>query len=120
MPRKHGVVARRVLASLDDELAASGLARGERLTWSAAEVELLSTLANSIDRRTRIATLWEQADDPKVIVKLSTELRQCDTAVMRLLRAIRTDVSGPDSQITVKNRRAANTRWDREHQRAHA
>lgn len=120
MPRKHGVAARRVLASLDAELAASGLARGEVLSWSAAEVEMRSMLATSIDRRTRIAALWEQSDDPKIIVKLSNELRQCDTAIMRLLKAIRTDVAGPESQMTLKNRRAANTRWDRERQRAHA
>jgi hypothetical protein len=103
-----------VLASLDAELAATGEARGERLSWTAAEVEMRSMLADTVDRRARMAGIWTRAKDPKIVVKLSVELRQLDNAIMKLLKAIRTDVPAPDSLTTVKNRRAANVRWERE------
>jgi hypothetical protein len=113
MPQKHTLAARKVLAALDAELLSAGRARGEALSWSTADVELREMLANGIDRRTRVAALYVAATDPKLIIKLSNELRQIDTATMRLLKAIETDVPQADSLTTVKARRAANTRWDR-------
>jgi hypothetical protein len=115
---KRSPAAQKVLDNLDAELAASGAARGEKLTWSAAELEMREILADTIDRRARVAALYAKARDPKVVVKLSVEVRQLDNAVMKLLKAIRTDVPAPESLTTIKNRRAANVRWERERQRA--
>jgi uncharacterized protein (DUF2237 family) len=117
MPHRHTLVARKVLASLDTELLSAGRARGEVLSWSAADIELREMLANGIDRRARVAALWDAATDTKLIVKLSSELRQIDTATMRLLKAINTDVPQDESLTIVKARRAANVRWQRERER---
>lgn len=103
-----------MLADLDAELAAAGEALGETLSWTAAEIEMREMLANTIDRRARVGTLYEQATDPKVIVKISLELRQLDGAVMKMMRSINTEVPQHDSLTTIKARRAANTRWEKE------
>ena len=50
-------------------------------------------------------------------MKLSNELRQCDTAIARLLAKIKTDVPQPDSVTSMKARRAVNVRWDKERAR---
>ncbi len=104
--------AQQVLDSLDAELAAVGEARGERLSWTAAECELREILAATIDRRERVIGFCERTRDRKLVVKLSAEIRQLDTAVGRLLKQIRTDVPQPESLTTIKARRAVNTRWD--------
>jgi hypothetical protein len=112
--RKRSAEALKVLADLDAELAAAGESLGEMLSWTAAEIEMREMLANTIDRRARVGTLYEQATDPKVIVKISVELRQLDGAVMKIMKAIKTEVPQQESMTTVKARRAANTRWERE------
>ena len=111
---KHTSAAVKVLADLDAELASSGEALGERLSWTTAELEMREMLAMTIDRRTGLTAMYARAKgvDPKV--KLSTEIRQCNTEVRRLLKEIRTDVAQPESLTTIKNRRAANIRWARE------
>jgi hypothetical protein len=111
---KRTPAAQKVLDDLDAELAATGKARGESLSWTTAEVEMREMLASTVDRRARVAGIWGRAKDPKIIVKLSVELRQLDNAVVKLLKAIRTDVPAPESLTTIKNRRAANIRWERE------
>jgi hypothetical protein len=116
--RKRSAEARKVLADLDAELAAAGEASGESLSWTAAEVEAREMLASTIDRRANIAGHYEKATDPKLIVKLSTELHQLDNAVAKLLKQIHTDVPSAESLTTVKARRAANVRWEREHAQA--
>ena len=117
MPFKHTQAARTVLAALDRELAAAGRARGEQLSWSVADVELREMLANGYDRRARVAALWAEATDVKLLVRLSNELRQCDTAIARLLAKIKTEVPQADSVASMKARRAVNVRWDKERAR---
>ena len=117
---KRTSAAQRVLADLDAELAAAGKARGEKLSWTAAERELREMLADTIDRRTRVSGIYDKASDAKVLVKLSNELRQLNTAVMRLLAAIRTDVPAPESLTSIKARRAVAVRWQNERERNRA
>jgi hypothetical protein len=117
---KRSAEAQKVLANLDAELAATGEARAEKLSWTAAELEMREMLAATIDRRTRVSAIWGKASDPKVIVKLSNELRQLDTQVMRMLKQIRTDVPAPESLTTIKARRAVNVRWANERDRQRA
>lgn len=114
MAMRHSAAASKVLDALDAELAANAARRGMELSWSAAENELREMLANTIDQRQRVETLLAKATDAKVVAKLSAEVRQLRTAVMRLLKEIRTDAATPESLTTVKARRAARARWDRE------
>lgn len=111
--RKYSSAAVRVLAALDAELASSGEALGERLFRSAAELEMREMLACAIDRRADVAALYDEATNAKVKVKLSNEIRQCNTEVRRLLKEISTDVQQPQSLTTIKAQRAVNIRWDR-------
>jgi hypothetical protein len=117
MGQRHCVEAKRVVTNLEAELAAAGQARGETLVWSAADRELIDMLVRDIDRRGGLRRRYAATRDAKMAVKLSNELRQIDTAIMRLLNAIRTDVPQPESLVTLKNRRAANVRWQRERER---
>lgn len=47
-------------------------------------------------------------------MKLSTELRLLEQSVARLLRQVKTDLPAAPSATTLKARRAANMRWERE------
>ena len=53
-------------------------------------------------------------DDVKNRVRLSTEIRQCDGLVSRLLARISTDIPERESKRTVAARRAVRARWDRD------
>lgn len=117
MTTKHTPAAVKLLADLDAELAASGAASGQRLSWTVRDEELRSILASTVDRRAHVAAVYQKATDPKRIVQLSNEIRQLDKAVGNLLKEIRTDVDAPESITTQKNRRAANIRWQRERER---
>jgi hypothetical protein len=112
---KRTAEAQELLDTLDAELAEVGEARGQQLSWTAAERELLSQLANTVDRRSHVRSLYEKVSgEPKVAVKVSVELRQLDKAVAGLLKQLHTDVPQQESVTTLKARRAANARWERE------
>ena len=82
--------------------------------WTAADRELLTLIGDTIDRRVDLAAHYANADDVKSRVKLSAELRLTEGALSRLLKQVQTDVPAPESQTTIKARRAARARWDRE------
>ena len=106
--------AQKLLDDLDRELAAAGEARGEPLVWSAAEIQARELLADTVDRRADVAARYDRARDTKVKLKVSQEVRQLDKAILFLLNAIRTDIPAPESLTTLKARRAAMARWDRQ------
>jgi len=106
-----------MLADLDADLAAAGGATGDRLEWTTEELVAREALADTIDRRARVAEIWATATDPKLVVKLSVELRQLDAAVMRPLKEINAEAPPPESLTTVKARNAVNVRWARERER---
>lgn len=47
-------------------------------------------------------------------LKISAEVRLLEGLAARLVRQIKTDLAGPESLATVKARRAAKRRWDRD------
>lgn len=100
-------------AELDKELAAAGAARGETLTWSAAEVAVLELICDEIDRKSALLGDYEAAEDAKARVRLSAEARLLEGSIARLLRQIKTDIPEAPSRTTVKAQHAANTRWSR-------
>ena len=57
---------------------------------------------------------WRESTDPKVQCKLSAEARLLEQSIARLLKQIKTDLPAPDGKKTVRARRAANARWDRD------
>jgi hypothetical protein len=116
---KRTEAAKRLLDELDAELASTGQQRGITLKWTAAERQTLSALADTVDRRGQLAGMFDgcDPDDAKNRVRISTEIRQCDTLIGRLLGQISTDLPAPESRRSQKARAAAVVRWDRERER---
>jgi hypothetical protein len=111
--------ARKVLRQWNAELASVGGALGEPLVWSAAEAELLELIASTIDRKCYLTTDYGKADSAGQRIALSGELRLVESQLARLLKQVYTDVPvGKPSAPTMKARKAANARWDRERARA--
>jgi hypothetical protein len=106
--------ARKVLQELDTDLAASSARAGTSLVWTAADRAILDAIAANIDRRVDLARDYESSTEAKVRVKLSAELRLLEGALARLLRQVQTDVPAPESQTTIKARRAANAHRESE------
>ena len=50
----------------------------------------------------------------KTRLKISAEVRLLEQVVARLVQQVKTDVAPADSRTTVKARRAANRRWERD------
>lgn len=103
-----------MLRELDYELAASSRRCGKSLVWTAADREMLSLIAANIDRKCQLSHEYDRAEDVKVRVKLSAELRLLEQALARLLRMIDTSELAAPSLTTIKARRAANARWAKE------
>ncbi|MGV0607372.1 hypothetical protein [Mycolicibacterium sp. XJ1904] len=99
---------------LDKELADAGLRSGQNLVWSAQEEAILGLILDEIDRKAVILNAWEEATDPKVVCKLSAEARLLEQSIARLLKSVKTDLPARESNKTMRARRAANTRWDRD------
>jgi hypothetical protein len=114
---EHCAAAMELLARLDADLAANAKRRGIDMFWETGDIEARKILADTMDRREKVQQLWGEATDPKRVVPLSNELRQLDSAVQRLLASIKTDIAEPESLTTIKARRAASTRWDKERAR---
>lgn len=114
---QHSAPARALLDALDAEMAENGRRRGITLSWSAADVELRDQLADLKDKEVRLQEMWHAATDPKIAVKLSNELRQCKTAIQRILGTLKLDVPRPKSHTSVRASNAANRRWDIERER---
>ena len=106
--------AKKIRRELDKERAAAGLRLGQNLVWSAGEEAILGLICDETDRKTRLLEAWEECTDPKVQCQLSAEARLLEQSIARLLKLIKTDLPAPESSKTVKARRAANARWERD------
>ncbi len=106
--------ARKVLRELTKELASSGTRQGQSLVWSASEATILGQIASILDRKHDFLAAYAAADEVKVRLKISAEVRLLEQAVARLVQQVKTDVAQPESRTTVKARRAANRRWERD------
>jgi hypothetical protein len=54
-----------------------------------------------------LAAHYAAAEDVKSRVMLAAELRLTESALARLLKQVATDIPAPESQVTIKARRAA-------------
>ena len=109
----RSAAARKLLAALDSELAAASERRGQTLVWTAAESAILDDIGAKVDRMVRLRRDWSRAEDPKLRVKLSGELRLLETSKARLLRLVTPDVPATPSLTTQKARKAAAARLGR-------
>jgi hypothetical protein len=104
-----------LLAELDAELEQASEERGgEPLEFSAAERATMALIADAVDRRVDLYADYRQADDAKLRMKLSGELRLLEASIARLLKGIRTDLPPEPSRISQKAKNAVNARWERE------
>jgi hypothetical protein len=116
-PEEHmtrSTEAQKLLDDLDDELRANGTHAGRVLTWSASERQLLAMIADAVDRRVDLKAQYHQASsdgEPKLLVKVSGELRMLEALAARLLKQISTEAPKAESMRSVKARRAVNVRW---------
>lgn len=100
-----------MLRDLNAELQASSAASGLPLEWSATEQVLIDQILDGIDRKSDLAVAYAAAaDEPKLRIKLSVEMRLLEQAVARLLKMVSTE---PAPQKSQKHVRAARARWDR-------
>ena len=106
--------SRRVLRQLDEELAAASHATGKPLVWTAADRELLTLIADTIDRKVQLRREYEASQSMSSRVKLSAEVRLLEGSLARLLKQVHTDIPQPVSATTLKAQHANRVRWDRE------
>lgn len=103
----------RVLAELDAELDANSERTGRNMAWTAAERQLLSLIADHVDRQVELQAMYDAAKEPRLKIALATELRLVQSGIARLLKQIDADPAepAPMSVRSMKARRAANSRW---------
>jgi hypothetical protein len=111
--------AQAVLAALDAELAKAAKEAGRDLVWSAAEREVLDLIGAQIDRKVELAQRYDEADQTRLKIALATEVRLTEVSIARLLKLIDTEVpeDAPLTATSMKARKAAQSRWDRERAR---
>src|SRR5690349_22427881 len=106
--------ARKVLRELEKEKAAAAAQLGQSLDWSAADTATLGQISSILDRKAQLLALYEGAEDVKMKVKLSGEVRLLEQAAARLALQVKTELpAARESHTTRKARRAATMRWDR-------
>jgi hypothetical protein len=106
--------ARKVLRELNRELASASARQGTNLVWSAAEAAILAQIASALDRKADFLAAYEAADEVKTRLRISAEVRLLEGLAARLVRCVKTDVGQPESMTSVKARKAAKRRWDRD------
>ena len=121
--------------AMDAELARVSGILGGALQWNTGEREVLATIASDLDRRAELQAALAACEDlgsPRAL-KLAQEIRLLGVGIARLVKGIQAEVSklvrqhqpepeqpSSESVVSMKARRAANTRWTRERLRQQA
>jgi GAF domain-containing protein len=103
----------RVLAELDAELDANSKRTGRNMAWTAAERQLLSLVADHVDRQVELQTMYEACGQTRTKLAIATELRLVQSGIARLLKQIDADPA-EDAPMSVRSRKAqkaAYSRW---------
>lgn len=104
-----------LLKSIDAAALKNAAKRGHsEIRWDHVETQQREQLADLVDRGQEMKVLFDAAEDPALKVKISNELRQIDKAIGNLVAAIKVDAEPAPSVTSIKARKAANARWDRE------
>src|ERR1700737_4591101 len=104
---------RRIVRDLQRELEQASAEQGRELVFSAAESAILGQISSILDRKREFLVLYQDAEDTKVKLKISAEVRLLEQAAARLVKDVKTDIPAPPGMRTVKAQRAARARWDR-------
>ncbi|MFN3004598.1 hypothetical protein [Mycolicibacterium wolinskyi] len=113
----RSAAARRVLRELGKELEEASEQVGETVELSASERAVLDLILDDFDRISDLKEAYAAAvesGETKLQIKVSTELRLLEQSAARLLKQIETDLPAAEDQTTVKQRAAANVRWERD------
>jgi hypothetical protein len=114
----HSAKALQLRKDLNRELTSVAQQSGQDLVWSTAEAALIERAMATVDRLQDLQRDYKAAETPKQRVAISTEIRLCDGQLERLLRRIKPEPQkAPETLTTIKNRAAANVRWQRERDR---
>jgi hypothetical protein len=109
----HCAEALAFLAELDAELAEKATALGSELVWSAAERVNRESAACVIDRLVQLTSASAACDDDKAWLKFSAERRLLEMSLLRLVKALSTDLPVQPSIRSRKAAKAAEARWRR-------
>ncbi len=109
---KHTPETRKLLRSLDAELAAKSRELGVPVQWTERERVVLELIGSNSDRKCDLSARYADAGDTKTRLRLSAELRLLEAALARLLKQLDTEPA-QSSPRSVKARHAANVRWSR-------
>lgn len=110
----HCTAARKLRRELNAELASVAQQTGQTLVWSTAEAVLIERAMSTVDRIADLQRDYDEAETPKQRLAISTEIRLCDGALARLLKAVRVEAPKQESLTTIRARHAANARWEGE------
>lgn len=116
----HTPQALAVLSALAAEASENAVDRGEPAwedgedDWTAAERVVLDMIAAAVDRRVDLEARYAQADEDKLRIKLSGELRLIQGHIAQLLKQVKTDVPPAPSRKSQKASQAATARWRRD------
>lgn len=103
---------RRIRRDLDKELESASAQAGVKLEFSASERAVLDLICDHFDRISDLKSAYQDAEEIKVRLALSTELRLLESSAARLLKQVRTDLPAPASKTSRRAQKAANTRWE--------
>jgi hypothetical protein len=128
MPMRRSTEARKLLESLNSELADASIGvapAGQKLAWSAEETQLLTMIGDTVDRKGYLARQFDDAETVTQRIAISVEIRLLESAAAKLLTQLRASVkqslqaASPHTGGNQRSRRAskaAHARWD-EHAR---
>jgi hypothetical protein len=109
----HCAKALAFLAELDAELAEKAAELGSELVWSAAERVNRESAACIIDRIVELSSRLDASDDDRAWLKFSAERRLLEMSLLRLVKALSTDLPVQPSIRSRKAAKAAEARWRR-------
>jgi hypothetical protein len=103
-----------MMAEFESQLAVLSARTGKKQSFTPTETAVLGLISAQIDRKVDLRRMYAKTDDPKLMVKLSGELRLLETSIARLLRQVKVEMPVPQSHVSRKASQAANTRWNRD------
>jgi hypothetical protein len=102
---------RKVLRELDKEREAVSKQLGRPVFWTAEDQAVLGQISSILDRKADFLKAYEEAEEIKVRLKISAEVRLLEQAAARLVKQVQPKPPEQKGLVAVKAARAANQRW---------
>jgi hypothetical protein len=105
--------AKRFRREYEKRLAEAALATGKQSEWSAGDEVNMGLIMTAVDRNVELKAIGDATKDPKVKVRVSTEIRLNDRHIHLLVKALdsRRAHLVPQTRASARAQRAANQRW---------